>query len=1145
MATITTDTYLDGGVARTAGENWNINGGNLTIRTDTRWHANAPASMTGVLGAVTMSSALGGSLLIDARNVRWLAYDTGSGTVPAIGTNVTQSGVTSSYLLGVYASLTSAPTAVGAAMPASGFIKFREVDGAFAAGALTGIGASATAADVLGWIEVVQRQAVANSVARLNSYTTRGGWFYLDNTTGAANQTLQIPTNGGGAGTYVPAVWIETGPGTDVFEPWPAILATTMTTTNFSTDARAKFVCGVGNGQVIIGHNGTTAVGFVPPAGCRVRVPNIFGRQSTSAGGDANNQTPHATMSTRPDFSTNGGGYLDFEYFLNDWYLAATGAYTFIARHSATFEFFGLTNIASDIVLDDFAVGSATANATVPITITSCTTSSTLTGVRAFCATSAAGGVAISTSNNISIDDCYFGMLAVKTVYRGAITLTTCNNVVLNNNHLINGIFTASSSTNIEVYDTDYCDSMGGGTATTSGYIAVISTACADVLMDGVTLGFAGNLPGYHNPYTAMFYCSGAANVTFRNAGTVTAPLQTNPAQAPGYLAHDAGNNTNCRWQRIYATSSRTATAIGTNTSINTLIQDVHSNTGAITVNAINATGRGIRQASNATGGSVAVYGTHFMDLFFSDTVGAFLYVFNEPTAETATYVTLSLAGAAGGFTSVGTVAMPTVGDSITIETPYYVLQHTGFTGKSVHYGANPQNFNYFYQIDHGTGTFSAEARLMSVRVRASGGTAGTNTFVFTDTAAALPEIGDFVETTAGTNFADGTYVTNIVGTTVTLSANILVTLTSVNVYFTSGALVAESLSPSTGAKLRIRVETAVASTTNANLFLKLGTSSTLTAQTDNLYPLDYATIILTGYTLGSRIQIKDITNTIELYNDVPTDTTVTVAVPFTSNFDARVRVMYCTDTTANKIVEFTETVTIDGFSRTITPEANQIYIDNAIDGTAITDIVFNDSLFLVEVDSATGLISWGYIYAYETYWLFTEEGIRDAGRIIEAIDVANYVFTGFKVKNVTSGPVVPLIIANGWGRDSVTGETIDIIDTTGGSIFSNPDLVIAYETTGGGGATAADVWSYSTRTLSTGGVTAIQSGIATSAEIAALNNLSAAQVNAEVDTALADYDAPTKAELDTAIGTVTTNQGVINVGVQKASKLIPHSTDL
>lgn len=35
---------------------------------------------------------------------------------------------------------------------------------------------------------------------------------------------------------------------------------------------------------------------------------------------------------------------------------------------------------------------------------------------------------------------------------------------------------------------------------------------------------------------------------------------------------------------------------------------------------------------------------------------------------------------------------------------------------------------------------------------------------------------------------------------------------------------------------------------------------------------------------------------------------------------------------------------------------------------------------------------------------------------------------------------------------------------------------------------------------------------------IAALNDLSAADVNAEVDTALADYDAPTKAELDSGL---------------------------
>ena len=35
MATITADTFLDVGTARTAGEAWTMNGGVLTVRTDT------------------------------------------------------------------------------------------------------------------------------------------------------------------------------------------------------------------------------------------------------------------------------------------------------------------------------------------------------------------------------------------------------------------------------------------------------------------------------------------------------------------------------------------------------------------------------------------------------------------------------------------------------------------------------------------------------------------------------------------------------------------------------------------------------------------------------------------------------------------------------------------------------------------------------------------------------------------------------------------------------------------------------------------------------------------------------------------------------------------------------------------------------
>ena len=56
IVTLTTDTYLDG-AARTSGDSYNVNGCTFTIRTDTRWHANAPASMTGSLSGITVSRA--------------------------------------------------------------------------------------------------------------------------------------------------------------------------------------------------------------------------------------------------------------------------------------------------------------------------------------------------------------------------------------------------------------------------------------------------------------------------------------------------------------------------------------------------------------------------------------------------------------------------------------------------------------------------------------------------------------------------------------------------------------------------------------------------------------------------------------------------------------------------------------------------------------------------------------------------------------------------------------------------------------------------------------------------------------------------------------------------------------------------------
>lgn len=130
------------------GETITINGGHLLIDGDVRWGYNAA-----VFDSMTISATLGGSVLIDGTQVWEVPFSASTGNVPAaaaVGSNaVTGSGITGE-LLSVFATGALAPTAAAAAMSSSGYIKVKgKTGGDFAAGALTGIGASATGADRL------------------------------------------------------------------------------------------------------------------------------------------------------------------------------------------------------------------------------------------------------------------------------------------------------------------------------------------------------------------------------------------------------------------------------------------------------------------------------------------------------------------------------------------------------------------------------------------------------------------------------------------------------------------------------------------------------------------------------------------------------------------------------------------------------------------------------------------------------------------------------------------------------------------------------------------------------------------------------------------------------------------------------------
>lgn len=209
-----------------------------------------------------------------------------------------------------------------------------------------------------------------------------------------------------------------------------------------------------------------------------------------------------------------------------------------------------------------------------------------------------------------------------------------------------------------------------------------------------------------------------------------------------------------------------------------------------------------------------------------------------------------------------------------------------------------------------------------------------------------------------------------------------------------------------------------------------------------------YQSVTLTNGTAGARVQIYDVTASSELYNDVPASWphTWTDPVAYAADREIRLRYMFIDGSTdAELFIDQTIgtcTLTDLNVSYYINPETDDVYVANAIDGSAVTGVTIDDLNLLVEVD--TGTITWADIYAYETYWLSTEVGIRDEGRIIVAADTANYAFYGFKLKNTTA-PSVTLVITGGYGIDGDTGASVDMIDTNGGTVVLAPDHVVAY----------------------------------------------------------------------------------------------------
>ena len=792
----TGDNYFDaytGGSINATLDTYTISGGaRLIVRTDTNSCANHSVAF-GSLDTVSFTG-VGGTLRFDPTYVRVIAYTAGAGNSPAFGTTITAGNGTTGVFLGAWTNWQSECIVPGAAIGATGYIKLGgvSVPGDFNAAALSGITATCSGPDVQGWIEIRGPDAGTITVPRIGTVESVEAWFELGTTNGARGQIIPCPTTATLAGVW-PGVWIETAAGSGVYDRYAGV-GSQVAVASTRTGAEMKIIWQT-TGGIRIGNDGTNGVGYLPPTGCKVRIPATILTNCTrnATTGSGPRVLPNSTIATRQELVTTGAGYFDLRNLVCQWYMNFSQAFYVKYLNCAVSDSMILSEIASPLDVDNCIVGVTQAQLNFALNVVSCFAGGTIQNSNFWRFSLAASGAYIAQLNydtGITFTGNVYGSGTLRANgTTGAITSTQAVSCTFTNEILIGGRGLFVGAQNCTFNNTTYYDHTITTTTTSTNpmYILDFTTGSSGNIISGFTLPLPNN-----GPYGGLVSVAACYNTLVKNIGTSSvAPLVMTNTVTGVILNGGGGNNDGITMKRCYVSGTRTGPYAFVNSDNNILIENCMGDYADTSVIAgLNVTAKNIGLTA-ATTGQVSVYGTHWITRFTSTTAGFAEVLCNEPTSTSAAQC--SATGGLPQFNSSGSVLLTKVGDQVTWEMPFFAIGYTAFTNSAP-------------TITGTNVTYS------------SGSTWGNHTLEFQ------------VDTGSGYG---GTWLA-----------------------LTAASLIANTFNSTTGFKLKIRATCLTANAGNVITNMRVALTTTSTDQQTKLYPLSVNTVTFTGLPTGTDVVV-------------------------------------------------------------------------------------------------------------------------------------------------------------------------------------------------------------------------------------------------------------------------------------------------